>query len=371
MRFRQGLGTVVVLLMLAGTAGAYDVGDRFAVKLGKTEADVAELEITKVIKADTEYEVKVLTGSFAGKSFLVPQDRLAGGKALGKAVVPTSDGSTRPTFREIQPGVQVGEVRLPASAAGAEMDLWVYLPTGKQADGSLPCVFIAPAGSNGITGMKLAEGDRAEHLPYVKAGFAVVAYELSGAMPATAEPTDAEIVEAIRLFRGSDGGRRNAARAVDFAKRRLPEINQGRLYTAGHSSAGSAALCAAELPDIRGAVAYCPVPDLSAWFDRGMLDELDRALPGEREFIKTISPVVRVDSLKGKDVMLFTAADDEVVGANTVRTLADALQRSGVRVEFIEAKKGGHYKAMLAEGVPAGVSWLQRKQTARTTLRGR
>jgi hypothetical protein len=85
---------------------------------------------------------------------------------------------------EIEPGVLFSEVSIqPGSAAGQSQPghrgkFWLYLPKGQHPAGSLPCILIAGAGSNLITGMDLGDGDRREHLPYARAGFAVLAYEL-------------------------------------------------------------------------------------------------------------------------------------------------------------------------------------------------
>ena len=94
--------------------------------------------------------------------------------------------------REIEPGIMLYEIRLRPDAnrqpppPGQSGRLWLYLPKpphGEIAPKSLPCVLLAPAGSNLLTGMKLAADDRPEHLPYLKAGFAVLAFDLDGAEP--------------------------------------------------------------------------------------------------------------------------------------------------------------------------------------------
>ena len=91
--------------------------------------------------------------------------------------------------REIEPGVMFSEITLTrGQAAGSDLPghtgkLWLYLPGGQHGPKSLPCILIAGAGSNLITGMDLGDGDRPEHLPYVRSGFAVLAYELDGMLP--------------------------------------------------------------------------------------------------------------------------------------------------------------------------------------------
>src|SRR5687768_9302898 len=78
--------------------------------------------------------------------------------------------------RLILPGVQVQEVTLQRGAV--PMRVWYYQPE-KAAD-KLALVLVPPAGSTLFVGMALGDGDRAEHYPYVKAGFAVASFEIDG-----------------------------------------------------------------------------------------------------------------------------------------------------------------------------------------------
>src|SRR5215831_13159251 len=79
----------------------------------------------------------------------------------------------RPAMRTLAPGVEFCEIRVRGDGAGLPMTLNLYLPAGQHAAKSLPCVFIAPAGT-AFHGAVIDESDRAEHLPYVKEGFAVM-----------------------------------------------------------------------------------------------------------------------------------------------------------------------------------------------------
>ena len=100
----------------------------------------------------------------------------------------------------LEPGVEFHEIVLRPRPGqhpgpGRNSKLWLYLPEGKHEDKSLSCVLIAPAGSTLLTGMKLENGDRAEHVPYVRAGFAVLSFELDGGVPAS--PTTPPIAPVI------------------------------------------------------------------------------------------------------------------------------------------------------------------------------
>ena len=93
------------------------------------------------------------------------------------------------------------EVRLPGGdKPGFAGKLWLYLPSGDHADQSLPCLLITAGGSSLLKGIHLSEYARAEQLPYVRAGFAVVAYELDGALPGGRNASEAKMKEAMARF---------------------------------------------------------------------------------------------------------------------------------------------------------------------------
>lgn len=123
--------------------------------------------------------------------------------------------------REIEPGVMFHEVRLPGGdKPGFAGKLWLYLPSGDHADQSLPCVLITAGGSNLLEGIHLSEYTRAEQLPYVRAGFAVLAYELDGALPGGRNASEAEMLEqhkeAMARFLAARAGLVNAHVALQF-----------------------------------------------------------------------------------------------------------------------------------------------------------
>src|SRR5690242_13418003 len=121
----------------------------------------------------------------------------------GTSVKPAGSLPELAPARLIEPGVRAFDVTLPDRG----QRLWVYLPEPFPKSPT-PCIFIAPAGSPLIYGMRLAEEDRPEHIPYARAGFAVVAYELSGAV--TNRSSDAEVIQGIRSFKDADGGLESA-----------------------------------------------------------------------------------------------------------------------------------------------------------------
>lgn len=282
--------------------------------------------------------------------------------------VATLDGDTadlppRPQARQVDGGEEY-DVLMPDAESSAETTVWVYLPAGKRASGSLPAVFIAPSGTNMLIGASLSEEDAVEHLPYVQAGFAVVAYSLWGA--AADDATDEQVVEAMKQFRLSGGGLEDAQRALRFVLARFPEIDRKRLYLAGHASAGTAALhVAAAEPAFAGCAAYAPEPQIGEYQSRAVITVLEERVPGTRSFAETMSPMAYANKIK-RPVFLFQAADDKRVTPAELDAFAKELRKTNSQVTLVRVPAGGHRDAMLKEGIPAGIAWL-RQQAAATT----
>ena len=159
--------------------------------------------------------------------------------------------------REIEPGIMLHEIRLPGgNSPGFGGKLWLYLPSGAQ---GVPCVLITGAGSNLLVGMDLADGDRPEHLPYVRAGFAVMAFELDGAVANMQQAGDPQILAGAARFLAARAGLVNANVALEYLLAKVPQVDPQRIYVAGHSSAGTLSLLFAEHePRLKGCVAFAP-----------------------------------------------------------------------------------------------------------------
>jgi len=265
--------------------------------------------------------------------------------------------------REVEPGVLLHEVRLrpdrlPAPP-GQSGTLWLYLPKpaegARRAPGSLPCVLIAPAGSDLLTGMKLAPGDRPEHLPYVRAGFAVLAFELDGADPNAnrARPSLASVGAFLRAKAGLANGRV----AIAFLKAQVPEVDPGRLFVAGHSSAATFAMLLAENEaSLRGCVAYAPAIDLEARF-RGAVGGWLRA-NGLADLFQRFSPRLGEPRL-GCPIFLFHAKDDSNISYEDTVACAERLKALGKAVTLDLVDEGEHSDSMLRDGIPRAIAWLK------------
>jgi len=252
------------------------------------------------------------------------------------------------------PGVSWHKVDLPGG--DGTRTLWVYLPSSA-ATAKVPCIFIAPAGSSCLDGMPLADGDRAEHLPYVRAGYAVVAYSLDGAF--TDRTSAASEVHAIESFRDAHAGLDNERAAVDYAIANIPQIDMKKLYAAGHSSAGTMALLAAE-NDRRlvGCIAYAPRCDVSSELDKDEREALTSRIDGFDQFLSSCSPSTRATSIRCP-VFLFHADDDDTVPTDDVIGFEGKLKTADSSVTYCHVATGGHYDSMIDDGIPQAINWLQ------------
>lgn len=209
----------------------------------------------------------------------------------------------------------------------------------------------------------MADGDRPEHLPYVKAGFAVVSFELDGPLDNRRNPSNRELRQAYLKFSAAKAGLVNARNAIEFVLHRVPEVDPDRIYVAGHSSAANLALLLAEHePRIRACVAYAPAVDaLAHWRDAA--DELSDLLPGSTEFLKRSSPITHAKHLDCP-LLLFYARDDSPATIEGCNRLANELRRLGNDVTLVTVPSGGHYHSMIDEGIPRGIEWLSSQAQA-------
>ncbi|WP_435009512.1 prolyl oligopeptidase family serine peptidase [Tundrisphaera lichenicola] len=279
--------------------------------------------------------------------------------AMGGPVAPT----VIPPFpeagpgHELDPGVTFQEVRLPGgSQPGWSGKLWLYRPTGEHAPRSLPCVMITGAGSNLLTGMSLSDGDRPEHVPYVRAGFAVLAYELDGGLEEQ-DPSEARLRQAIGKFQAARAGLVNAAIALAFLRERVPAVDPNRVYTAGHSSAGTMAMLFAEhAPELKGCVAFAPAIDLVKRFGPAMNDI--QAL-GCLDLATRYSPKDNESKL-ACPLFLFHAQGDGNVPVQDSEASAERLRQMGKSVTLEVVPGGDHYNSMMNPGISRAIEWLRK-----------
>ena len=259
---------------------------------------------------------------------------------------PTITFSPLGTPQKLADGIDFYEV---TSTGMPSRKVWIYLPANRSS-AKLPCVFIAPAGSPCIAGMSLGEGDQPEHLPYVRAGFAVVAYSLDGELPE--RMTQSAIVKAVRTFRDVDGGVGNGKAAIDYALSAVPSIDANRLYCAGHSSAATVSLLLAEHePRIKACIAYAPIFNVTERTDAKLISIVEQDIPDFSQYLTQISPSSNLNKLTCP-VFLFHADDDSNVEKSTIDPYATQLQRLNPKAQYVTVPTGEHYDSMLNDGIP-------------------
>ncbi|MBN9519293.1 prolyl oligopeptidase family serine peptidase [bacterium] len=260
--------------------------------------------------------------------------------------------------RLIEPGVRFQEATL--QRGGRPMKVWYYWP--EMATGKLPLVLIPPAGSTLFVGMELADGDRAEHYPYARSGFAVASFEIDGHVANMDSAPDGAIVRGGREFRASRAGLDNAKVALDFILAKAPAVDAERVYVAGHSSAGTLALLVAEHePRVKACAAYAAVTDVEARLAPATA-HLDRAIPGFSDFIRFSSPKTHAARLKCP-VLLFHARNDSTVPVGESTNFAAQLKPTNPHVSLVTVPTGGHYDSMIREGIPKGIALFRQVQT--------
>lgn len=255
---------------------------------------------------------------------------------------------------ELEPGVYFYETSYCDSSGGVPTRLWVYLP--KNRTGDIPCVVIAPAGTRLFHGSDHGDGERPEHLPYVRKGMAVIAYNIDG--PLGDDESDAQVTAAASKFRNADGGILNAQSAISYASR-LKGIDASRIIVAGHSSAGTLALQVAEHnPKVKACIAYAPATDVVKRVGLIALG-FESKMPGFSGFIGDISPITHTADLKCP-TFIFHADDDENVTAGSLKPFITKLKKTNNSVTYMQVLSGGHYDSMVTQGIPAAIEWLGR-----------
>lgn len=245
---------------------------------------------------------------------------------------------------------------------GSQMDMILYLPGGTHEPASLPCVIIAAAGTTLLEGNGcFDESYQSETIPYVQQGFAVLGYSLDGPVSSD-QPSNRESAVAYDEFRAAHAGLVNARNALEFVLQQVPAVNPEKIFSAGHSSAGTLSLLFAEHESrLAGCIAYAPCIDvekrLAPYTSNPLVKQL---LPGVDDFVQRQSPMQHLDSLKCP-VFIFHAEGDSNAPISESRQFAANLEKRGTRCRLETIPSGDHYNSMLEEGVPRGVEWLKKQ----------
>ena len=188
----------------------------------------------------------------------------------------------------------------------------------------------------------------------------VVHYSLDGPLKES-ERQDLKAVKAAYLkFKAASGGITNGSLAIDFALQRIPEVNPNKLYSAGHSSAGTVSLLLAATDSrINACIAYAAEYDVQRRF-RGLAQDTRyrRTLPGLAMFARSTSPLALRDAILCP-VFVFHASSDRVVAVKESRRFVGLLKRTNKNVTYVEGSRGGHYNSMIKQGIPKAIKWLK------------
>ena len=263
-----------------------------------------------------------------------------------------------PSSEKVENGIIIYKVRLNKDDDAS--DVWIYLPE-KQTKEKIPVVLITAAGSYLWNGTSLDTGDQPEHLPYVRSGYAVIAYETPGDLKGIDLKTasDEQLGKAVIDFKNSKAGLIQEQNALNYALEKVPSIDAERIYSAGHSSAATLSLLvAANEPRVKAAIAYAPATDLEKKVAY-ILEPFNKALPGYKDFISQNSPKNNIAKIK-IPVFVFQAKDDSVILFEDTKSFVTELQKSNPNATFVTADKGDHYDSMIQQGIPKGIEWLNK-----------
>ena len=263
-----------------------------------------------------------------------------------------------PSAEKVENGIIVYKVRL--NKDDDSSDVWIYLPE-KQSKEKLPAILIAAAGSYLFNGVSIGKGDQPEHLPYVKKGYAVIAYETPGSLKDVDNKslTNAQLKNAATEFKNSNAGLIQEQNALNYALDKVYAIDAERIYSAGHSSAATLSLLvAANEPRIKAAIAYAPATDLEKKLGKDM-DFFEQQVPGFKNFIIQNSPKNNISKIK-IPVFIFQATDDSVIPVEDTKSFVIELQKNNSNVTFETVNEGDHYDSMIQQGIPKSIEWLNK-----------
>jgi dipeptidyl aminopeptidase/acylaminoacyl peptidase len=206
-----------------------------------------------------------------------------------------------------------------------------------------------------------ADDYHAETLPYAQAGMAVVFYSLDGGLADLDNAKDDQVLGAYQRFKAAYAGIVNGRNALEFLLAKVPQVNPRRIYTAGHSSAGTLSLLLAEHePRLAGSIAYAPASDVEKRLASVTQDVRMRIMfSGLMSFVQRSSPKTHVARIQCP-LFLFHANDDNNVSVTESQAFAQQLQAAGKTVELQTVPTGGHYNSMIQQGIPKAIEWLNR-----------
>jgi dienelactone hydrolase len=260
--------------------------------------------------------------------------------------------------------IKVYDVRF-TSLTQSQMRTRIYMPRGSHEHASLGCIFTAPAGTPLLHGVELGSEDNMEEiLPYVQAGLVVAVYELDGPMPENVTPEMGRaFFDAMKSgydrFVKAEAGVLNGKSAIDFVLARVPEVDPKKLYSSGHSSAGTLSLLlAAKDSRIAKCIAFSPATDLNRRIGEIARDPSAAAIFANfKEYCVSGSPITYASQYRCP-IFILHAMDDDNEPFTSTRTFVMRLKSPSVT--FVRERNGGHYEPMVRVGLPKAIEWLKK-----------
>ncbi len=237
--------------------------------------------------------------------------------------------------------------------------LWVYIPEGKHAAQTLPCILISPSRIDMSRGGYLDEDETPFHVAFTKAGFVVVAYEL-GRHPREVyrhpdDPTD------YLEFEDACAGLVSSRNALEYSLQKIPEADSRCIFAGGYDGGGTHALLFAEHePRLAGVMALQPIVDVPASI--GALNLRFSSYPEYIDFATRSSPQTHIERLKCPVFIHLNEKKNpyRIVQTAEVRSFVEQLRKQGTDVTLVEAKSeaktGGG-----GEAWTASVQWMQER----------
>ena len=254
----------------------------------------------------------------------------------------------------IEGDILLNKVKLNVPVIGS-MELKIYRPVNQK--GPRPVIFIAPAGTNMLTGSDFVEADSPEHIPYAKAGYIVVAYSLPGAV--TEKMSEEKYNDSVATFFNSRMGIVPALLSIDYTVKKVPNINPQMLVTAGHSSAGAVSLQAAMCSGkITHCISYAPCSSYQSHLGKETVEELSSLDPFIKKCFDELDPLNNTKKLT-VPVFLFNAMDDSIIPIKQTYAYTKKLKQTNRKVTLKIVKRGEHYNSMILQGIPQAIKWLK------------
>lgn len=267
--------------------------------------------------------------------------------------IPTEDDASVSRY-EILLGEQGGYYETPGDGG----KLWVYLPSGEHPPQSLPCVLFPPGRIDHLVGSELSILDEEEHTLYVKAGCVVVAYEFDGRWDVSFSD-DPAYQRQFAAFKNTCGGMVNARNALEYALRKIPEVNPRQVFVTGLTAGGTHALLfAAHEPRLAGVMALEPTIDLPT--DEGALTlrMQSESQPDLIDFVTQISPHTHAKRIKCPTFLFYQQVEKPLVIRQIPqgKDFVNRLKRQGTNATLTIVKD--EFSGGAKVGIPPSIDWL-------------